>query len=114
MEDSTIIYIAGSNFVLYNKERQTQTFIPIYAYNNYFDFLNEGFAQKDESLLNSILQENTKYNINVMEVCYPYIAVAMQTCENIPLIEIFDINNPRKKKILYGNDTSTVITLLLF
>lgn len=44
-----------------------------------------------------------------MEVCYPYIAVAMRTTENLPLIEIFDINNVRKKKILYGNDTSSVI-----
>ncbi|KAL6621510.1 WD40 repeat-like protein [Neocallimastix sp. 'constans'] len=42
-----------------------------------------------------------------MEVCYPYIAVAMQTSENIPLIEVFDVNNVKKKKILYGNETST-------
>ncbi|ORY73946.1 WD40 repeat-like protein, partial [Neocallimastix californiae] len=42
-----------------------------------------------------------------MEVCYPYVAVALRTSENIPLIEVFDVNNPKKKKILYGNDSST-------
>jgi len=109
LDDSTILYIAGSNFVIYNKEKQIQTFVPIYSYNYYFDFLNEGFAQKDENLLINILQHNTRYSINVMEVCYPYVAISMRTSENIPLIEVFDINNPKKKKILYGNDTSTVI-----
>jgi len=114
LEDSTILYIAGSNFVLYNKEKQTQTFIPIYSYTYYFDFVNEGFTPKDEALLTSILQDNTKYVINIMEVCYPYVAVALRTSENIPLIEVFDVNNPKKKKILYGNDSSTVINLKIY